>query len=60
MEIFLVLIPITVILVGFSFWGFIWSARNEQFDDLDRQAYSILFDDDDNTPEPSNKESEHE
>jgi len=60
MEIFLVLIPITVILVAFSLWGFIWSARNEQFDDLDRQAYSILFDDDDNTPEPISKESEHE
>ncbi len=48
MELFLVLIPITVILVAFSLWGFIWSARNDQFDDLDKQAYSILFDDDDN------------
>lgn len=49
MELFLVLIPITVILVAFSLWGFVWSARNEQFDDLEKQAYSILFDDDENT-----------
>jgi cbb3-type cytochrome oxidase maturation protein len=48
-ELFLVLIPITVILVAFSLWGFVWSARNDQFDDLEKQAYSILFDDDDNT-----------
>ena len=46
MELFLVLIPVTMALVALSLWGFIWSARNEQFDDLDRQAYSILFDED--------------
>ena len=56
MELFLVLIPITVILVAFSLWGFIWSARNDQFDDLDKQAYSILFDDDDNAQAESEPE----
>ncbi len=43
MELFLVLIPVTVVLVLVSLWAFVWSARNEQFDDLDRQAWSILF-----------------
>ncbi len=52
MELFLVLIPVTVALVALSLWGFIWSARHEQFEDLDRQAYSILFDDDDDVPAP--------
>lgn len=53
MELFLVLIPVTVALVALSLWAFVWSARHEQFDDLDRQAYSILFDEDENSvPEP--------
>ncbi|MCB1664926.1 MAG: cbb3-type cytochrome oxidase assembly protein CcoS [Pseudomonadales bacterium] len=53
MELFLVLIPVTVALVALSLWAFVWSARHEQFDDLDRQAYSILFDEDENkAPEP--------
>ncbi len=43
MELFLVLIPVTVVLVLLSLWAFVWSTRNEQFDDLDRQAWSILF-----------------
>jgi cbb3-type cytochrome oxidase maturation protein len=46
MELFFVLIPITIVLVGLSIWAFLWSARNDQFEDLDKQAYSILFDDD--------------
>lgn len=47
MELFLVLIPVTVVLVLLSLWAFVWSARHEQFDDLDRQAWSILFDEPD-------------
>lgn len=50
MELFLVLIPVTVALVALSLWAFVWSARHEQFDDLDRQAYSILFDEDEDSP----------
>lgn len=46
MELFLVLIPVTIVLVGVSIWAFLWSARNDQFEDLDKQAYSILFDED--------------
>lgn len=47
MELFLVLIPVTVVLVLMSLWAFVWSARHEQFDDLDRQAWSILFEEPD-------------
>jgi len=55
MELFLVLIPVTVVLVVVSIWAFLWSARNDQFEDLDKQAYSILFDDDEQigTVEPT-------
>jgi len=45
MELFMVLIPVTLALVVLSLWAFVWSAKNEQFDDLDKQAWSILFDD---------------
>ena len=51
MELFLVLIPVTLALVVLSVWAFVWSTRNEQFEDLDKQAWSILFDEAD-APEP--------
>lgn len=51
METFLILIPVTLALVALSLWAFVWSARNGQFEDIDRQAWSILFD---------NTEEEHE
>ncbi len=44
METFLILIPVTLALVALSLWAFVWSARNGQFEDIDRQAWSILFD----------------
>lgn len=60
MELFLVLVPITVILVAGSLIAFVWSARNEQFEDLDRQAHSILFDEEDENQSDSQKEAEDE
>jgi cbb3-type cytochrome oxidase maturation protein len=30
-----------------SLWAFLWSAKNEQFEDLDKQAWSILFEEND-------------
>tara|TARA_R100001377_G_scaffold73939_1_gene50124 strand:+ start:343 stop:540 length:198 start_codon:yes stop_codon:yes gene_type:complete len=61
MELFLILIPVTIVLVGISIWAFLWSARNDQFEDLDKQAYSILFDEDEKvtahkSPDASAKE----
>lgn len=44
METFLILIPVTLALVALSLWAFVWSARNGQFEDIDRQGWSILFD----------------
>ena len=40
MSIIYVLIPIAIIIV------FFWAVKSNQFEDLDRQGYSILFDDD--------------
>lgn len=50
MSIIFVLIPLAVIIVAIAIGVFFWAVKSNQFDDLERQGYSILFDDDvDNT-----------
>jgi cbb3-type cytochrome oxidase maturation protein len=46
MSIIYVLIPLAIVIVGIAVVIFFWAVRSNQFDDLDRQGYSILFDDD--------------
>ncbi|QPG07021.1 cbb3-type cytochrome oxidase assembly protein CcoS [Salinimonas marina] len=46
MNIIYVLIPLAVIIVAIAIAVFFWAVRSKQFEDLDRQGYSILFDDD--------------
>ncbi|MFH0258522.1 cbb3-type cytochrome oxidase assembly protein CcoS [Vibrio rumoiensis] len=41
------LIPIAIIFVCLAVALFIWAVKTDQFDDLDRQGHSILFDDSD-------------
>lgn len=41
------LIPIAIIFVCIAVALFIWAVKTDQFDDLDRQGHSILFDDND-------------
>ena len=41
------LIPIALAFTALSVWAFLWSVKNDQFDDLDKAAHSILFDDED-------------
>lgn len=55
MEIIYVLIPIAMIFVAIAVMVFFWAVKSEQFDDLDRQSVSILFDE--NTDKPSNTET---
>jgi len=45
MEVIFVLVPVSMIIVGIAVWAFIWSVRNEQFEDLEKEAHSILFED---------------
>jgi cbb3-type cytochrome oxidase maturation protein len=45
-SILLFLIPLGLGLVAIALWAFIWAVNHDQFDDLDRAAHSILFDDD--------------
>jgi cbb3-type cytochrome oxidase maturation protein len=51
MNILFVLIPLGLALLGIAIWGFIWAVNNDQFEDLDQAAHSILFDDDAVAPE---------
>jgi cbb3-type cytochrome oxidase maturation protein len=45
-SIIYVLIPLAILLVALAIGIFFWAVRSNQFDDLERQGYSILFDDD--------------
>ena len=45
MEVIFVLVPVSLIIIGISLWAFVWSVRNEQFEDLEKEAHSILFED---------------
>lgn len=48
MEILFVLLPISLLLISIAIAVFIWAVNSDQFDDLDRQGYEILFDKDEN------------
>ncbi len=45
MEAIYLLIPITLIIIIAAIATFFWAVRNDQFEDLEGPAYSILFDD---------------
>lgn len=45
MEVIFVLIPVSLVIIIVALWAFVWSVRNDQFEDLDKEAHSILFED---------------
>lgn len=46
MSIIFVLIPLAIIIVSIAIGVFFWAVKSNQFEDLERQGYNILFDDD--------------
>ncbi|WP_199608621.1 cbb3-type cytochrome oxidase assembly protein CcoS [Flocculibacter collagenilyticus] len=46
MSVIYLLIPIAIIFVVVAIFIFRWAVKSNQFNDLDKQGYSILFDDD--------------
>lgn len=44
MNILFLLIPLGLVLLGLSLWGFFWAVRSAQFDDLQTPAVRILLD----------------
>ncbi len=45
MEVLFVLIPVSLVIVMVSLAAFVWSVHNRQYEDLDKEAYRILFND---------------
>lgn len=44
MSIIYVLIPIAILFVALGIWIFFWAVRSKQFEDLEKEGFSILFD----------------
>ncbi|NQZ21737.1 MAG: cbb3-type cytochrome oxidase assembly protein CcoS [Colwellia sp.] len=44
MSIIYILIPIAILLTSIGIYLFFWAVKTEQFDDLEKQGMSILFD----------------
>ncbi|MER2493036.1 cbb3-type cytochrome oxidase assembly protein CcoS [Catenovulum sediminis] len=46
MNVIYVLIPLAIIILIAAIVLFFWAVKRNQFEDLNKQGYSILFDDD--------------
>jgi cbb3-type cytochrome oxidase maturation protein len=46
MSVIYVLIPIAILFVIIGLAVFFWAVRSKQFEDLDKEGFSILFDQD--------------
>jgi cbb3-type cytochrome oxidase maturation protein len=44
-----ILVTLSLVLAGFAIWAFFWAVKNDQFDDLDTPAFSILDEEDQET-----------
>ena len=45
MQSLILLIPVALLLIGIAIAALLWAISNGQFEDLDRAAHDILFDD---------------
>jgi len=51
MSIIYILIPIAILLTALGIYLFFWAVKTEQFDDLEKQGMSILFDEENKSNE---------
>ncbi|WP_448556599.1 cbb3-type cytochrome oxidase assembly protein CcoS [Thalassotalea montiporae] len=56
MSVIYVLIPIAIILLIVGIYLFFWAVKTEQFNDLEKEGLSILFDDEKLKDETANTE----
>ncbi|MDP5187836.1 MAG: cbb3-type cytochrome oxidase assembly protein CcoS [Alishewanella sp.] len=59
MSIIYVLIPIAILFVAIGIGIFFWAVRSKQFEDLEKEGLSILFDEDKPKVTPPKKPDEH-
>jgi len=59
MNIIYVLIPVAILITAIGIYLFFWAVKTNQFDDLEKQGMSILFDQDtpDKKPQDASVES---
>jgi len=57
MEIVFILVPLSLLIVGIALWAFVWSVRNDQYDDLEKEAYRILLDEEAEIPRSPSKQA---
>lgn len=43
MEAIFILIPVSLAIIGVALTTFLWSVKNHQFEDLEKEAERILF-----------------
>ncbi|NQZ79591.1 MAG: cbb3-type cytochrome oxidase assembly protein CcoS [Colwellia sp.] len=58
MSIIYVLIPIAILLTAIGIYIFFWAVKTEQFDDLEKQGLSILFDEQEDVPSQNKSKNE--
>ena len=51
MSIIYILIPVAIVFTALGIYLFFWAVKTEQFDDLEKQGMSILFDEKDKSSE---------
>lgn len=54
MDVIYFLIPLALVLLVAAVWAFFWAVKHDQFEDLDREANRILFDEDMARPRKQN------
>lgn len=59
MSIIYILIPIAVLLTSIGIYLFFWAVKTEQFEDLEKQGMSILFDEEEKEKKADNKSSDN-
>ena len=52
MTVLYILIPVAMLLVGIAILVFNWAVNSGQYDDLDKEAWKILADDEPPAPTP--------
>ncbi len=55
MDVIWFLIPLSIVLVAIALRAFVWAIRSRQFEDLDKEASRILFEED-----PSERKDRHD
>ncbi|MEW6999486.1 cbb3-type cytochrome oxidase assembly protein CcoS [Colwelliaceae bacterium BS250] len=55
MSVIYILIPVAILFTAIAIYLFFWAVKSEQFDDLEKQGMSILFEDDESSPNDNSK-----